>query len=199
MPEILQLGVTIQCPHGGMGSVVNTNTKVKAEETLPCSLPTPIRLPVCPFTIGPSPHPCVTIQWTAPAQRVKVDGQPVLLSTSVGLCKAADHRRHGNLCSHVFRHPARHHDIPCPPCRPPGASPQSPPRPRRAGQECGCCHRRGMIARFQSCLRPTMLDFLRDLLACCDYDCAIRAYPKVRACVGQPAKARTAGRCRVFV
>ena len=44
----------------------------------------------CPFTIGPAPHPCVTIQWMLPAVRVKVNGTPVLLETSVGLCMAAD-------------------------------------------------------------------------------------------------------------
>ncbi len=87
---ILQLGVTIQCPHGGMGNVVNTNTRVKVDGAFALLATDTYTITGCPFAIGTSPHPCVTIQWTAPAQRVLVDGNPVLLQTSIGLCKAAD-------------------------------------------------------------------------------------------------------------
>lgn len=87
---ILQLGCTIQCPHGGMASVINTNTRVKVGGNYALLATDTYTIAGCPFTMGTSPHPCVTIQWTAPAQRVKVNGKPVLLQTSVGLCKAAD-------------------------------------------------------------------------------------------------------------
>ena len=87
---ILQLGVTMQCPHGGMASVVNTNTRVKVSSAFALLATDTYTIAGCPFAIGPNPHPCVTIQWTAPATRVTVDGNPVLLQSSVGLCKAAD-------------------------------------------------------------------------------------------------------------
>jgi hypothetical protein len=44
----------------------------------------------CPFTLpGPTPSPCLTVEWQLPANRVTVNGQAVLLETSVGLCKSA--------------------------------------------------------------------------------------------------------------
>ena len=87
---ILQLGCTIQCPHGGMTSVINTNTRVKVGGNYALLSTDTYTIAGCPLMVGSSPHPCVTIQWTAPAQRVKVNRNPVLLQTSVGLCKAAD-------------------------------------------------------------------------------------------------------------
>ena len=48
----------------------------------------------CPFQVpvgaGTKPQPCVKVQWPVPATRVKVDGQPVLLQTSTGLCQSAE-------------------------------------------------------------------------------------------------------------
>ena len=88
---ILQLGCTIQCPHGGRASVVNTNTRVRLSGNYALLATDTYTIAGCPFTLpSGAPHPCVTIQWTAPAQRVTVNGNHVLLQTSVGLCKAAD-------------------------------------------------------------------------------------------------------------
>ena len=39
---------------------------------------------------NPKPQPCVKVQWTTPATRVKVNGQFVLLSASSGLCQSAE-------------------------------------------------------------------------------------------------------------
>jgi hypothetical protein len=45
----------------------------------------------CAFTVPPSkPQPCVRVQWTTPAARVLVNGQPVILQTSVGVCVSAE-------------------------------------------------------------------------------------------------------------
>jgi hypothetical protein len=48
----------------------------------------------CPFQVpigtGTKPQPCVKVQWTVPASRVKVNGQFVLLSTSSGICQSAE-------------------------------------------------------------------------------------------------------------
>ena len=87
---IMQLGVTMQCPHGGMANVVNTNTRVKAGGNFALLATDTYTVAGCPLNVAGAPHPCVMIQWTAPSVRVKVGGNPVLLQTSVGLCKAAD-------------------------------------------------------------------------------------------------------------
>ena len=87
---ILQQGCTIQCPHGGQATVVPTNTRVKVDGAF-ALLPTDVfTIAGCPFTLpGPTPSPCLTIQWQAEATRVKINGTGPLLETSVGLCKAA--------------------------------------------------------------------------------------------------------------
>ncbi len=87
---ILQMGCTIQCPHGGQASVVPTNTKVMVDGA-PALLPTDTFLIAgCAFQLPPpTPSPCLTIQWSAEAVRVTIDGTGPLLETSVGLCKAA--------------------------------------------------------------------------------------------------------------
>ncbi len=90
MAAILQMGCTIQCPHGGTVSVVPSNQKVKLDSMAALLENDTFTIAGCPFMMGSSPHPCVTIQWVAPATRVKVNGTAVLLESSVGLCKAAD-------------------------------------------------------------------------------------------------------------
>ncbi len=87
---ILQMGCTIQCPHGGQASVVPTNTRVKVDGAFALLPNDTFLIAGCPFTLPPStPSPCLTIQWSAEAVRVKVTGTGPLLETSVGLCKAA--------------------------------------------------------------------------------------------------------------
>ena len=87
---VLQLGCTIQCPHGGMASVVSTNTRVKVGGNYALLSTDTYTVAGCPFTVGPKVQPCVTVQWQAEAKRVKVSGTPVLLQSSVGLCKSAE-------------------------------------------------------------------------------------------------------------
>jgi hypothetical protein len=88
---VLQLGCTIRCPHGGMASVLNTNTRVKVGGNYALLSTDTYTIAGCPFTLpGPKPQPCVTIQWQSEARRVKAVGRPVLLQTSVGLCKSAE-------------------------------------------------------------------------------------------------------------
>jgi len=87
---ILQLGCMIQCPHFGIASVTNTNTLVRVSGSYALLATDTYTIAGCPFPMGNQPHPCVTIQWTKPAQKVNVDGNRVLLQSSIGLCKAAD-------------------------------------------------------------------------------------------------------------
>ncbi len=88
---ILDMGCTIQCPHGAKVTVVTTNAKVKVGGNFAVLATDTMTIAGCPFTLpGLKPSPCITIQWSGPAQKVKVTGTPVLLQTSVGLCKSPE-------------------------------------------------------------------------------------------------------------
>ena len=87
---ILQMGCTIQCPHGGQATAVPSNSKVKVDGAF-ALLPTDTFIIAgCSFTLPPSvPSPCLTIQWLGEATKVKINGTGPLLESSTGLCKAA--------------------------------------------------------------------------------------------------------------
>ena len=88
---ILDMGCIIKCPHGGQATVATTNFKVKVGGNFALLATDVMTIAGCAFTLpGPKPSPCVTIQWSAPAQTVTVNGTPVLLQTSVGLCQSAE-------------------------------------------------------------------------------------------------------------
>ncbi|WP_247828952.1 hypothetical protein [Arthrobacter antioxidans] len=90
MPAILQLGCTIQCPHGGMVIAVPTNAHVRVGGAFALLQNDPFTVVGCPFTVGPKPQPCVKILWQAPAVSITVGGQAVLLASSIGLCQSAE-------------------------------------------------------------------------------------------------------------
>jgi uncharacterized Zn-binding protein involved in type VI secretion len=84
------------CPHFGLGKVVPTQTRVLVN-TLPVATAAD-QYPVtgCAFTVpGPKPQPCVLIQWSAPATRVKINGVPAMLGTSGGVGVSADQIKQG--------------------------------------------------------------------------------------------------------
>jgi hypothetical protein len=88
---ILDTGCSIKCPHGGTASIVTTNTVVKVGGNFAVLASDVMTIAGCSFTLpGPKPSPCLTIQWSGEAQHVKVNGTPVLLQTSVGLCKSPE-------------------------------------------------------------------------------------------------------------
>ncbi len=87
---VLQLGCTVQCPHGGMATPVNSNARVRVGGAFALLATDPWTVAGCPLNVSGAPHPCVTVEWSGEAQRVTVGAKPVLLATSVGLCKAAD-------------------------------------------------------------------------------------------------------------
>lgn len=94
MPFLLHVNATINCPHGGQASIISTNQRVKVNG-MPVALINDVTsVAGCPFQVpigtGTKPQPCVKVQWTVPATRVKVMGQFVLLQTSAGLCQSAE-------------------------------------------------------------------------------------------------------------
>ena len=90
----LHVSATISCPHGASVSAVSSNTRVKVSGMAVTTVSDTFTISGCPFQVpaGPStkPQPCLRVQWTVPATRVTVVGQPVLLSTSSGLCLTAE-------------------------------------------------------------------------------------------------------------
>jgi len=90
MPALVTQASQVQCPHGAVVTHVPSNTRVLAMGTPVLVATDPNTIAGCVFTLpSTTPSPCMTVQWTVPATRVKVMGQPVLLQSSVGLCKAA--------------------------------------------------------------------------------------------------------------
>ena len=89
-----QVGATIQCPHGAKATITPTNQRVKAGTGFMALVSDMTAISGCPFQVpigtGTKPQPCVKALWQAPATRVKVMNQPVLVQSSTGLCQSAE-------------------------------------------------------------------------------------------------------------
>lgn len=100
MGQILTTADIMMCPHGGQVSIsaVQTSASAGALMVRPGDV---FSIAGCAFMIGPSPHPCVLVEWQSPATRVKAGNQGsadfVLTTASVGLCKAADQAAQGTV------------------------------------------------------------------------------------------------------
>jgi hypothetical protein len=92
MPGMLvHVGASAICPHGGQVSVVSTNVRVMVSQQPVALMSDQFMIAGCAFTVpGPKPQPCMKVQWLAPAVRVLVMGQPVILQASTGLCLSAE-------------------------------------------------------------------------------------------------------------
>jgi hypothetical protein len=91
---LVTVGSQISCPHQGSCSPVTSNTRVLAGGAAVLTLADQYTISGCPFQIpvgaGTKPQPCVRIQWTVGATRVRVGGQPALIQSSVGLALSAE-------------------------------------------------------------------------------------------------------------
>jgi len=88
----LTINSTLQCPHGGTVQIITTNTTTKADNGFVATPSDTFIISGCPFQIPavvPIPSPCLTVQWLVPDTRVKVNGNPTLSQSSVGLCLSA--------------------------------------------------------------------------------------------------------------
>jgi hypothetical protein len=43
----------------------------------------------CPFFMGNVPSPCMKVNWLSPSTTRIIEGVPVLLNTSIGICQSA--------------------------------------------------------------------------------------------------------------
>ncbi len=95
MPGTLyHVGAQATCPHAGQATTVSSNTRVLVSGQPVATFTDTTTVAACPFQVpvpgGTKPQPCVTVKWLVPAVRVFVNGQPVLLQTSSGICQSAE-------------------------------------------------------------------------------------------------------------
>jgi hypothetical protein len=95
MPDVLTDQTDVKCIHQATAKVVSKDTKVSAQNGHVLVASDVHQVVGCPFMKGTTPSPCVTIQWSNEAQKVKVNGEGVLTNQSIGQCIAADQSKQG--------------------------------------------------------------------------------------------------------
>jgi hypothetical protein len=83
---VITSATVAMCPHGGQVAFAPSQSQLMADSAPAILVSDVASIAGCPFVIAGAPSPCLTIQWTSPATRAGVQGTPVLLSTSIGLC-----------------------------------------------------------------------------------------------------------------
>jgi hypothetical protein len=86
--NLLDDGVTINCPHGGSGSATAAAT-VKVGGGTVLTKSDLVTVSGCSFNVSGAPSPCLRVEWKTAALKVTAGGNAVLLSDSVGLCVSA--------------------------------------------------------------------------------------------------------------
>jgi uncharacterized Zn-binding protein involved in type VI secretion len=91
---LVTISASAICTHGATVSIAPGNSRVRAGGAPVATIGDNYSVAGCPFQIpigtGTKPQPCVSLRWIAPAVRVKVDGQPVVLQASSGICQSAE-------------------------------------------------------------------------------------------------------------
>lgn len=82
---LLTVDATVTCPHGGQGTIVPAQAAVMAGSTV-CTQADEVVIAGCPFMIGPSPSPCVSVQWQTASSTTTTAGMAALTISSQGLC-----------------------------------------------------------------------------------------------------------------
>lgn len=93
---LLTSSATITCPHGGQGTIVPSQQAVVAGDPV-CTEADTVTIAGCPFTIGPNPSPCLSVQWVTASLACTAGGNAPLTLDSVGLCLSGAHAPQGPL------------------------------------------------------------------------------------------------------
>jgi hypothetical protein len=96
MGKILTTSSTMMCPHGGTVQA-SSSAQVKAQQSKILRTTDTFNIIGCPFVLGNSPHPCLTVRWITNALMVKSGQAAVLTSDSSGLCLAGDQAPQGSV------------------------------------------------------------------------------------------------------
>ncbi|MEM9190799.1 MAG: hypothetical protein AAGF12_16565 [Myxococcota bacterium] len=78
---------TMVCPHGGtvIATKLVPGAKVMGGEVL--TLADAFQITGCPFMLGNTPHPCVTIQWQPKGTGPRSPEGELLTSETIGICQ----------------------------------------------------------------------------------------------------------------
>ena len=77
-------------------SSITSNGRVRVSNQLVVTLADTFPIAGLVFTLPViGPHPCITAKWITSATRILINGQPVILNDSVGLCQSADQSPQG--------------------------------------------------------------------------------------------------------
>lgn len=88
---LVHVGAVVLCSHVvGQVSIQSSNTRVKVSGQFVATMSDFYTVTRCPFFVGLKPQPCVLVRWLAPAARVRVNGQPVILQNSSGICQSVE-------------------------------------------------------------------------------------------------------------
>lgn len=78
------------CTHGGQINSITSNNRVFVQGAPAVTKTDTFMVSGCPFHVGSKSQPCVTAEFLVPASRVFVNGNPVILKNSVGICESAE-------------------------------------------------------------------------------------------------------------
>jgi uncharacterized Zn-binding protein involved in type VI secretion len=87
MGEVLDMGSTVLCPHGGIARPVTANRRVLSSGLPIATLADQFVIDGCPNSTPAGPLPCVAARFATAASRVRLRGVPVLLRDSIALCE----------------------------------------------------------------------------------------------------------------
>lgn len=83
---VVHVGASAICPHGGQVTAIPTNAQVLVGGQPVVTVDDEFLVAGCPFIVVLVPQPCIEVLWIVPSTNVLVNGQPVILQDSVGLC-----------------------------------------------------------------------------------------------------------------
>ena len=90
MGQVVSVIATLTCPHSAPVLLVSSNSRVLLSGQPAMTVQDQFTVVGCAFTVGPKAQPCQRVEWTAPAVKVTVSKQKVILSDSQGQCWSAD-------------------------------------------------------------------------------------------------------------
>jgi hypothetical protein len=91
----MHVGASAICPHGGQISAITTNTRVFVDHQPVVTQNDFFTVLGCTFSLPSGPHPCILTKWIVPSTRLLVNGRPVVLQNSIGMCQSADQSPQG--------------------------------------------------------------------------------------------------------
>jgi hypothetical protein len=95
--HFLTMTSSMSCPHGGTVTPSTSNSRVKADGQFVLRSTDTFTIGGCSYTIGTTPHPCLSVRWDVHAERQTSQGDPSLTEESVGLCLAGDQATQGTV------------------------------------------------------------------------------------------------------